>query len=172
MGTARFRLVAMLAVIIAPIHITFPVDAAPATTTSGTALLSQCGPTSTNYYDPVTGRYDCQATAILEGTWTGTASFRSQGTVGLITGDASGTVEVHFDGVSVAGGISRVGTLDFSGTVDVVGSTGATVVRLTIVGGSGAFLGATGTVTSNATSLITGGPALYSYYGTWTHPAY
>lgn len=164
----RSGLVAMCAAIATTIVV--PADAATPVETYGSALQSACAQTSADGYEPATGRFDCQGTLAFRGTWTGLASFRTRGTVGLISGDASGTVEAHFDGVSAS--IDHKGHLDFNGTVSIVGSTGSTVVRLTIVGGSGAFLGATGTVTATGTTLITGGPALLNYYGTWTHPAY
>jgi len=139
-------------------------QAKPSESVSGSVLSGPCAEPSARNYDPATGSYECDALVRLDGTWTGTGTIHSKGHVNPLTGDATGSVDERLD-IKTADG--RAGQLHLVGTIKVNGTTGEEVVRVRIVGASGAFRRYAGSVSSTGYSPITGGPATGSYSGRW-----
>lgn len=144
---------------------------AMATTTediSGTVYgLVSCVPTGSDYYDPVSGHYDCIGSSTFTGSLTGQTVWHAQGTADLVTGAEAGSEQERCFCRTADG---HQGELLFAET-DTISSTGQIVVNGTIIYGSGDFAGATGYITMTGNSLPNGS-AVVSIAGRWTHPAY
>jgi hypothetical protein len=106
----------------------------------------------------------CDGSAVLLGTWIGTLRFHARGKVGVISGDASGTISELFSGR--VPGFGR-GTILMQGTFTVDGATGEARSLLTIQHGTGSFARSRGSVTVTGTMPITSGPEFFSLEGTW-----
>lgn len=135
---------------------------------SGSFVGYGCLPTGTNFYDPVSSRFDCSNTSTYTGTWTGQSLVHAWGTSDLVTGDTQGTIEERVFATTADG---HKGELHFIETFTIDGATGAEKITATILDGSGDFAGAAGTIYLSGTDL-SAGPSYGTYSGTWTHPAY
>ena len=114
-----------------------------------------------------TAAFECVSGTTWDGVWTGHTMYRVAGTLDVVSGDMHATIDETLIGLVAA--TQATGTLHLLGAVDVVGATGAAVVRERIVGGTGAFLRSSGTVEFDGTQVALavghGG-----YRGTWIHP--
>jgi hypothetical protein len=138
-----------------------PAAAARSGTVSGT--FTEPAPPVLTAYNPKTGGFSGYGSSMWTGTWTGVTYWTIKGTVNLLTGDSSGTLDETFIGHSADGG---TGTLHFLETYTVKGATGAFHDDATLVGGSGDFARSRGKVTFDGLDLPTG-QGEGTYNGTW-----
>lgn len=127
-----------------------------------------CVPTGTNFYDPVSSRFDCSNTSTYTGTWTGESLVHAWGTSDLVTGDTKGTIEERVFATTADG---HEGELHFIEAFTIDGATYAEKITATLLDGSGDFAGATGRIYLSGTAL-SAGPSYGTYSGSWTHPAF
>jgi hypothetical protein len=144
-----------------------PVAAQQASDVAGTwqaiALTTTYQPSPT---DPTAGSFEGVGSELWQGTWTGVSSFTFRGTVNLVTGAGSGTLEETLFGRSTDGG---TGTMSFTWAF-TVGPDGHVLLRGRIVDATGDFTGARGTLVAEGTGV---GGALSSsgtYHGDWSRP--
>lgn len=114
--------------------------------------------------DPLNGQYQGVGSTLWQGTWTGVTHYTMQGTANLVTGAGSGTLQETFVGRSTDGG---TGTLDFSESYTVA-VDGTISIQARIVGGTGDFAGARGSVDflGHQYGVATGNG---TYSGRWSH---
>jgi len=159
-------LAASLAVAVPPIS-PQSASAQPASDVAGTwqaiALTTSYQPSLT---DQTAGSYAGVGSDLWQGTWTGVSSFTFRGTVDLITGEGSGTIEETLSGRSADGG---TGTMSITWAFTVA-PDGHVLLRGRIVDATGDFTGARGTLVAEGTGV---GGALFSsgtYHGDWSRP--
>ena len=126
-----------------------------------------CGPTGTDFYDPISQDFNCTGVSLWTGTWSGPAIYRAWGKLDPITGKASGYVEERWIGTTPDG---HTGQLHFIETVEITGTAAPSTITAKILDGSGDFEGATGKAVFKGTSILSSGAG--SYTGYWTHPKY
>lgn len=110
---------------------------------------------------------ECVSGTTWLGSWTGHSLLRAFGTLDLATGDAHASIDETFFGVVTA--TRAPGALHLLGTVDLDEASHTIVVRERLVGGTGAFVGSSGTVVFEGLQV---GPVVGQggYHGTWMHP--
>ncbi|MCA1831183.1 MAG: hypothetical protein ABR548_11045 [Actinomycetota bacterium] len=165
------------AALIALTLVTTSAGAATVEAVDGLAFrVLQCAPTSAAYTFPSTVTGHCEGTATWQGSWTGEAIYDALGKVDLVTGDATGTVSLDFNGIAMRNtnpNDRHSGQLHMTGTFKIIGATGEETATLTIISGTENFAGAKGTAVFDAFNVYTsGGPATGSFSGSWTHPAF
>jgi hypothetical protein len=143
-----------------------PVSAQPASDVAGTwqaiAPTTAYQPSPTN---PTTGSFEGVGSNLWQGTWTGVSSFTFRGTVNLVTGASSGTMEETFAGRSTDGG---TGTMSFTWAF-TFGPDGDVLARGRIVDATGHFTGARGTLVAEGT-VLGAVSASGTYHGDWSRP--
>jgi hypothetical protein len=113
-------------------------------------------------------RFTCISGTFWDGMWTGQTHFVATGTVDLVSGNMSTTIDETFYGVATEER-SR-GTLHLLGTVTVDGASSTVRVHEVIVGGTGEFAGAMGDVVFEGAQLsaVSGHGG---YHGWWSRPS-
>jgi hypothetical protein len=114
---------------------------------------------------PTTLTFSCASGTTWDGVWAGHTHYVVNGTLDLVTGNASGTIDETLVGVVTAS--ASPGTLHLVGTFDVDGATNTIEVDETLVGGTGAFAASHGHVTFEGVQL-SGAAGHGGYHGTWT----
>lgn len=114
--------------------------------------------------DPLTGHYQGVGSTLWQGTWTGVTHYTMTGTANLVSGAGSGTLQETFAGRASDGG---TGTLDFAESYTIA-PDGSLSIQARIVGGTGDFAGAHGSVTflGHQYGVATGNG---TYSGRWSH---
>lgn len=112
-------------------------------------------------------RFTCTSGTFWDGAWTGQTHFVATGTLDLMSGDGSATIDETFYGVAT--GDRSHGTLHLVGTVILDGATSTLRVHEGVVGGTGQFADATGDVVFEGTQL---GAVIGhgGYHGWWARP--
>lgn len=117
-------------------------------------------------YDRVTGAFRCTSSTSWTGVWTGVTRVEGEGTVDVVTGSGSGTIEETFVGRASDG---TAGTLQFIETWVADGPSLTIHIDAHIVEGTGDWVGATGRVSFDGT--MADGSGFGGYVGSWTRPA-
>jgi hypothetical protein len=133
---------------------------------SGYVVELGCVPTA---YSSSDGSFECLGRAIVTDSWSGTIESVAKGTSEIGKGNVWGTTVQKFDGKTPDG---HQGQITMRGWFEIDGQTGKEIVTSTIVKGSGAFKGSKGSVIFRLQNPLSAGPAVGSYYGKWTHPAF
>jgi hypothetical protein len=103
---------------------------------------------------------------VWSGTLTGVTHLMLAGTINLLTGDSSGTIDETFIGRSSDGG---TGTLHLAETFTVNGAANTLHIDATILGGTGDFVGSSGEIRFDGLDLPTG-QGEGTYTGIWHRP--
>lgn len=102
-----------------------------------------------------------------DGSFLGQTYYTAAGTIDLVTGDASGTVDERLVGLVTA--TRKRGVLHVAGTFEVDGASNTALVLEKILGGTGAFAGSQGWLEFDAFLLPTS-TGYGGYHGVWKHP--
>jgi len=132
---------------------------------SGTLLTGPCFKPSTQFYDPLTGKFDCEGIAQFSGGWRGSSRFRARGIIDPLSNDAHGSIDDLLDVQSQDG----AGKLRLVGQFTVNRMAGVIVIRSRIVSGDGDFKHAQGRITTTGFMPVPGGPITANYEGKWAH---
>jgi hypothetical protein len=110
----------------------------------------------------------CTSGTVWDGVWTGQTHFVAVGTLDLVSGDLSATIDETFYGVTTED--RSYGTLHLLGTISIDGATSTARVHEVVVGGTGQFAGAMGDVVFEGTqvSAVSGHGG---YHGWWSRPS-
>ncbi|HUQ38877.1 MAG TPA: hypothetical protein VM030_01890 [Acidimicrobiales bacterium] len=155
----RRRLLACAAIAAAVLVTT----ALPARADRGTMSgVVYAGPCATSY-DIATEAFVCRGAGVWLGFFNGPATFAAKGTVGVVSGDARGTITYRFRGQTPFG----YGELTLSGPFTIEGATGETKASVTVRSGTGALTKMSGQMTITGISPVTGGPSNGNYEGRW-----
>jgi hypothetical protein len=112
--------------------------------------------------------YTCTSGTFWDGGWTGQTHFVATGTLDLVSGDASMTIDETFSGVATED--RSHGTLHLLGTITLDGATSTARIHEVIVGGTGQLADAVGDVVFEGTQLsAVGGHG--GYHGWWSRPS-
>jgi hypothetical protein len=113
---------------------------------------------------PTTGTFTCTSGTFWDGSWTGQTMYTAKGTINFLTGDSSGTLDETFYGIATADQSS--GTLRFSERYRIYGATNTVHIDVTIVGGTGDWVGSKGHLTFDGVQFL-GVAGHGGYAGTW-----
>jgi hypothetical protein len=117
--------------------------------------------------DPTQDAFSCVSGTVWDGSWTGQTMYTAQGTINLLTGDARGTLDETFYGVSTLD--QTTGTLHFLERFFVQGATDTIHIDLKLTGGTGDWVGSRGTATFDGVQA-SGVAGHGGYSGTWIRP--
>lgn len=146
------------------------VSAAPAAQAKRTPLAGKWAnpaPCVFTAYDVLgSGEFSCIGSSIWQGSFTGSTTFVAKGTVDLLTGDSSGTIDETFTGLADDG---TNGTLHLLETYTIDGESATIHIDARIVGGTGGFAPSHGEMSFYGPYPLVAGAG--EYRGSWTHPA-